>query len=216
MPSEVEHLGATDIDVRSTIAAEARSSTSEPFTAISQGLPGEPAADDDAIRQSGHVDRLDDATLNQLRTLWELAPPGLPVRLLTDPLGRALVGAVGPEDAGSRAAEVLGDVEHSYMAALVLKVLAGEVDVLLHAIGIAAALPHVLAPGERIMSVSIDHDGGGTAGSAGLGVGDLVTDRQVAEFTFIRWSTTSPSCSRDGWGWSVNDSVGPVGGGSGD
>jgi hypothetical protein len=69
-----------------------------------------------------------------------------------------------------------------------LKAFAGEVDVLLHAVGIAAAMPYLLAEDELVLSVSIDHDGGGTAGVGGFGVGDLVTDRQIAEFTFIRWA----------------------------
>lgn len=140
---------------------------------------------------------LDDHTLNQLRSLWKLSPPGAPVRLLTEPLAKAFVGVVGPEAASAQAAGVLGDVNASYLAALALKVLAGEVDVLLHAVGIAAALPHVLEAGERVLSVSIDHDGGGTAGTAGLGVGDLVTDRQVAEFTFIRWATNGGNGQRE-------------------
>lgn len=129
---------------------------------------------------------LNDETLEQLRTLWELAPPGSPVRLLTGPLAETVVGTAGPDEARARASGVLSDVSAAYMATLALKALAGEVDVLLHAIGLVASLPYVLEPGERVISVSLDHDGGGTAGVAGLGVGDLVTDRQVAEFTFIR------------------------------
>jgi len=140
---------------------------------------------------------LDDHTLDQLRSLWNRSPPGTPVRLLTEPLANAVVGAVGPQAAGARAAGVLGDIHASYLAALALKMLAGEVDVLLHAVGIAAALPHVLEADEQVLSVSVDHDGGGTAGSASLGVGDLVTDRQVAEFTFIRWATAGGNGQRE-------------------
>jgi hypothetical protein len=141
--------------------------------------------------------QLDDRVLEQLQHLWRLAPPGTPVRALTQPLAAALVGATGPEQAAEQAAGVLGDVDTAYLATLALKVLAGEVDVLLHAVGIAAALPHLLAEGERVISVSVDHDGGGTAGSAGLGVGDLVTDRQVAEFTFIRWADRGGNGQRE-------------------
>lgn len=140
---------------------------------------------------------LDDRVLQQLRALWELAPPGTPVRRLTHPLAGALVGAAGPEQARMQAAGVLGDVDATYLAALALKELAGEVDVLLHAVGIAASLPHVLEPGERVVSVSVDHDGGGTAGPGGLGVGDLVTDRQIAEFTFIRWARSGGNGQRE-------------------
>lgn len=141
--------------------------------------------------------QLDDGVLDQLQHLWRLAPPGTPVRGLTQPLANVLVGATGPGEAAERATDVLGDVATAYLATLALKVLAGEVDVLLHAIGIAAALPHVLTDGEQVISVSVDHDGGGTAGSAGLGVGDLVTDRQVAEFTFIRWAERGGNGQRE-------------------
>ncbi len=140
---------------------------------------------------------LDDDALRQLRTLWDLAPPGIPVRQLTGPLADCVVGAVGPEAASASVARVLGDVEATYRATLVLKLLAGEVDVLLHAVGLVAALEHVLEPDERVISVSLDHDGGGTAGVDGLGVGDLVTDRQIAEFTFIKWATTGGNSQRE-------------------
>lgn len=141
--------------------------------------------------------QIDEHVLEQLRNLWRLAPPGTPVRKLTQPLAAALVDATGPEQATAQASAVLGDVDAAYLATLALKILAGEVDVLLHAVGIAAALPHVLGDGERVLSVSVDHDGGGTAGSAGLGVGDLVTDRQVAEFTFIRWAVVGGNSQRE-------------------
>jgi hypothetical protein len=128
---------------------------------------------------------LDEATLAQLRALWELAPPGTPVRLFTEPLARGLVGTVGPAESRDRADRHLGGTDAAYRAALALKALAGEVDVLLHAVGIAAALPHVLAPDERVLGLSLDHDSGG----AGEGVlGDLVTDQKIAEFTFIQWA----------------------------
>ena len=136
-------------------------------------------------------------TLRKLEELWKLAPPGVPVRAFTQPIASALVGTTGPDDARARAGTALGDAMSIYRAALALKALAGEVDVLLHAIGITVALPHVLLPDERVISVSVDHDGAGTAGAAGLGVGDLVTDRQIAEFTFIRWHPTKGNGARE-------------------
>jgi hypothetical protein len=110
----------------------------------------------------------------QLEALGKLAPLGVPVRAFTEPLASSLVGASGPDDAFGRGA-ALGDVLSVYRAALALKARAGEVDVLLHAIGITVAPPHVLAPNERVISVSVDHSGAGTAGAASLGVGDLCT-----------------------------------------
>src|SRR5688572_8971808 len=47
---------------------------------------------------------LDPRIVDQLESLWRLAPPGVPVRVLTEPLARALVDAVGPADASARAA----------------------------------------------------------------------------------------------------------------
>jgi hypothetical protein len=136
-------------------------------------------------------------TLRQLEELWKLAPPGVPVRTFTQPVASSLVGTTGPDDASGRAGAALGDALSIYRAALALKALAGEVDVLLHAIGITVALPYVLTRGERVVSVSVDHDGAGTAGAAGLGVGDLVTTHQIAEFTFIRWHPTKGNGARE-------------------
>lgn len=74
--------------------------------------------------------------LRQLEELWKLAPPGVPVRTFTQPLAASLVGASGPDDAvAPRAGAALGDALSIYRAALALKALAGEVDVLLHASG---------------------------------------------------------------------------------
>lgn len=130
---------------------------------------------------------LEDTMLAQLRKLWELAPPGRPVRELTGRLATALDHTTGPEEAMLKGTSILGDVNATYLATLALKLVAGEVDTLLHAAGIAAALPYVLADGEYVQGISVDHHGRGTAGAAALGVGDLVTNLQVAEFTFIHW-----------------------------
>ena len=65
-------------------------------------------------------------------------------------------------------------------AALTIKSLAGEVNVVIHTLGILASLPHILEPGERIDYVSLG------AGNTGRPF-DLETDRRVAEFKFITW-----------------------------
>jgi hypothetical protein len=65
-------------------------------------------------------------------------------------------------------------------AALLLKRVSGQVNVLVHAIGILNALPYILEPGEVVQSVSL---GAGNTGRAH----DLETDRRVAEFKFIEW-----------------------------
>jgi hypothetical protein len=70
-------------------------------------------------------------------------------------------------------AEVLG-------AAGLVKQLAGQINVVIHALGILLCLPHILRPGEIIEYVSL---GAGNTGRAF----DLETTLRVAEFKFIRW-----------------------------
>src|SRR5712664_1592765 len=70
-------------------------------------------------------------------------------------------------------AEVLG-------AAGLIKQLAGQINVVVHALGILLCLPHILRPGEVIDYVSL---GAGNTGRAF----DLETNRRIAEFKFIRW-----------------------------
>ncbi len=65
-------------------------------------------------------------------------------------------------------------------AALYLKQIAGQVNVMVHALGILISLPHILEEDEVIESVSLG------AGNTGKRF-DLVTDRRVAEFKFIQW-----------------------------
>jgi hypothetical protein len=70
-------------------------------------------------------------------------------------------------------AEVLG-------AAGLVKQLAGQINVVIHALGILLCLPHILRPGEIVEYVSL---GAGNTGRAF----DLETNLRVAEFRFIRW-----------------------------
>lgn len=69
--------------------------------------------------------------------------------------------------------EVLG-------AAGLIKRLAAQINVVVHALGILLCLPHILRPGEAIQYVSL---GAGNTGRAF----DLETNQRVAEFKFIRW-----------------------------
>jgi len=65
-------------------------------------------------------------------------------------------------------------------AALVLKRVAGQINVTIHAVGILLSLPLILEQGEVIQSLSLG------AGNTGRDF-DLVTNRRLAEFKFIRW-----------------------------
>ena len=70
-------------------------------------------------------------------------------------------------------AEVLG-------AAGLVKRLAGQINVVIHSLGILLCLPHILRSDERIDYVSL---GAGNTGRAF----DLETNIRVAEFKFIHW-----------------------------
>jgi hypothetical protein len=65
-------------------------------------------------------------------------------------------------------------------AAIAIKSFAGQINVLIHALGIMLALTQILSPGERVNAVSL---GAGT----GDRLYDLETDRRIAEFKFTRW-----------------------------
>jgi hypothetical protein len=65
-------------------------------------------------------------------------------------------------------------------AAAGMKRLAGQINVTIHALGILMCLPHILAPDERVESVSLG------AGNTGRDF-DLETNVRVAEFKFIQW-----------------------------
>jgi hypothetical protein len=76
-------------------------------------------------------------------------------------------------------------------AALDIKAVAGQINVVIHAVGILTALPYVLDDGERIESVSL---GAGNTGRAH----DLETDRQIAEFKFIEWRGGAEAIRQNG------------------
>ena len=67
-----------------------------------------------------------------------------------------------------------------FESAMTIKRMAGQINVIIHAIGILVALPHILDSDEQIESLSL---GAGNAGKAF----DLETSKRVAEFKFISW-----------------------------
>jgi len=70
--------------------------------------------------------------------------------------------------------DLLGVDRQLMEGALLVKTLAAQVDVVLHASGILQALPHILQPGETVEAVSLG------AGNTGRDY-DLETDQQIAE-----------------------------------
>jgi len=65
-------------------------------------------------------------------------------------------------------------------AAGLLKQIAGQINVVIHAVGILLCLPNILQAGETIQYVSLG------AGNTGRKF-DLETDKRNAEFKFIHW-----------------------------
>jgi len=67
-----------------------------------------------------------------------------------------------------------------------IKSLAGQINVIVHAVGILMSLPQLLDEGEVVHDLSLG------AGNTGKGF-DLETNRRVAEFKFIQWRGGSES-----------------------
>lgn len=76
-------------------------------------------------------------------------------------------------------------------AALLMKSIAGEINVIIHAVGIMLTLPHILRKDEVIQSLSLG------AGNTGKSF-DLETNQQIAEFKFINWRGGSESIRQNG------------------
>ena len=76
-------------------------------------------------------------------------------------------------------------------AALVVKRAAGQINVLVHALGILNSLPYILAANEIVESLSLG------AGNTGRDH-DLTTNVRIAEFKFIEWRGGSESIRQNG------------------
>ena len=85
---------------------------------------------------------------------------------------------------GPRAAEAFLERQaislEALRSALNIKGAFGQINVVIHALGILNALPHILEEGEQVRYVALG------AGNTGRDF-DLETDRRVAEFKFITW-----------------------------
>ena len=65
-------------------------------------------------------------------------------------------------------------------SAFQIKSVAGQINVIVHAVGILLSLPEILREGEEVISLSLG------AGSTGKDF-DLETNLSIAEFKFIQW-----------------------------
>jgi hypothetical protein len=94
----------------------------------------------------------------------------------------ALEASFKGSTASDAAAQLTSDaVTHDLLnAAYTFKQVAGQINVVIHAVGILLCLPDILVAGERVEYLSL---GAGNTGKAF----DLETNLRVAEFKFIHW-----------------------------
>lgn len=118
---------------------------------------------------------------------FTLEAPGLAARIRD--IESAMAGIEATEAAAF--ADEVGATHDLLDGSLIVKGLAGQINVIIHAAGILRALPFILAPGERVLSASL---GAGNTGRAW----DLETDRQIAEFKFITWQGGPESIRQNG------------------
>lgn len=76
-------------------------------------------------------------------------------------------------------------------ASLDLKNITGQLNVIIHALGILVSLPHILKPDEKIINTSLG------AGNTGKKF-DLETNERIAEFKFIQWRGGSEAIRQKG------------------
>lgn len=114
---------------------------------------------------------------------------GAAVETLSEFIGAGLTARIGDLErqfegvARDRVKELLTSARIStelLSSAQLLKNIAGQINVVIHALGILLALPKVLKPDEKVEYLSL---GAGNTGRAF----DLETNKRVAEFKFIRW-----------------------------
>ncbi len=83
-------------------------------------------------------------------------------------------------DDARRLVDAAGINDEVLRSALAVKAVAGQINVIVHAVGVLTSLPFVLDEDEVIQSLSLG------AGNTGRNH-DLETDRRIAEFKFIEW-----------------------------
>lgn len=111
---------------------------------------------------------------------------------LTERIGSIEAALAGKKrDAAGRAIAEQGVDEGLLTGAIEIKNLAGQINVVIHAVGILVSLPYLLARDERIEALSLG------AGNTGRDH-DLVTDRRIAEFKFIDWRGGPESIRQNG------------------
>lgn len=115
-------------------------------------------------------------TVDALRAVEAFISPDLTARIAD--LEWAIKGCDGYQ-CGAKSVDA-GVTSDLLSAAYAVKRVAGQINVLIHAVGGLLLLPKSMEPGKKIEYVSLG------AGSSGRAF-DLETDRRVAEFKFIHW-----------------------------
>jgi hypothetical protein len=121
--------------------------------------------------------RNEDELVRAIRALTPLGT-GFELRGRISALERRVPGSTG----GSVAALLESEMISSVMleGALTVKAVAGQINVIVHTLGILLSLPHILEADERVERLSL---GAGNTGRAHY----LETDRRIGEFKFIEW-----------------------------
>lgn len=114
--------------------------------------------------------------LQAIRNLQGFTVPSLTQRISS--LESALVNADVNSCSAVLAREYISN--ELLTSAYLLKRTVGQINTIIHALGIILALPHILEPNEKIEYLSL---GAGNTGRAF----DLETTHRVAEFKFIDW-----------------------------
>jgi hypothetical protein len=147
-------------------------------TTASQAAGPPPVIADVDARSGASSATLDEAAaIAALISIFEFTG-GSPPRSRIAGLEQAIVGADVDQITGLLNREMISDC--TLAAGLLIKSLAGEINVLIHAVGIVLSLPHILVQGEHVLSASL---GAGTGGKQH----DLETTHRIAEFKFTQW-----------------------------
>lgn len=122
------------------------------------------------------IDETSDALVAALKSISAFIGPKLAARIAA--LEQSVKGCTGE---GCRERSIDSGATSSLLtAAHTMKQAAGQIHVVIHAVGAMLLIPQIMQPDERIEYVSL---GAGNTGRAF----DFETDRRVAEFKFIHW-----------------------------
>jgi hypothetical protein len=144
----------------------------------------------DTVRIEPHesIGSSNNALLGSIETVQALGT-GQDLRKRISDLEQALAGK--SREQATALVEADGITSEVLLAALMIKAMAGQINVIVHTLGILLSLPYLLEDGEVILGLSL---GAGNTGRSH----DLETDRRVAEFKFITWRGGADTIRQNG------------------